>query len=236
MTYQPPLHLAIVLSSKLAEDKDVAFWTEAVKIQLRDDAAPAWGLPPPGVFVYTPETFIPAKEGAMVALVDDDGNDDAAGLHSKYGDVAFGLVDLRQSSKPWRTLSHEALELWANAALDRWLPGPNGLEYAGELCDPVQREEYEIDVELFGERRAVAVSNFVWPAWFRPDLHDHSGPFDQCRTLGEPHELAPGGYAIARNPNGQIVYLSHKDGSFMEPRHTGKNARTRRLIESGRRA
>ncbi len=233
MTYAPPNHLAIVLTSKLAEDRDVAYWTEAVKIQLRDHAAQAWGLPPPGVAVYTPDTFVPSAEGAIIALVDDDGNDDAAGLHSVLAGMQYGLVDLKQASKPSRTLSHEALELWGNANLDRWLPGPGGLEYAVELCDACQRDEYTIGVELFGEWRDVVVSNFIRPTWFQIDA---KLTFDILGFIDRPFGLRPGGYAIARDSNGSIRYLSHAEGSFLEPRQTGKHARTRRLIESGRRA
>lgn len=234
MTYAPPAHLAIVLSSDLATDRDVAFWVEAVRLQLREHAAPAWGLPPPGVFVYSPDTFVPAKEGAVIALVSDDGNDDAAGVHGALGNVPYGLVDLKQSTLPERTLSHEALELWANAALDRWAPGPGGLEYALELCDPCQRDDYLIGVTMFGEERAVEVSDFVTPMWFGMGPVSFPGGCTYKGRIDTPFNLSPGGYAIARDQQGRIRYLSHAEGAFMEPRKLGPRARTRRLIEAGR--
>jgi hypothetical protein len=234
MTYTPPPHLSIVRTGRLAGDRDVAFWVDAVRKQLQEHVAPAWGMPPPGVFLYDIDQFTPASEGAVIAIVDDDGNDDAAGLHSALGNVPFGLVDLHQAAVPSRTFSHEALELWANAMLDRWIPGPSGLEYAVELCDAVQREQYTIDVELFGEERAVIVSDFVLPAWFQqPDqllacsyLDPNRHPADRLR----PHANAPGGYSIARNPDGEVVYLAHRAGAFMEPRKLSRYSRTARLI------
>lgn len=234
MSYTPPPHLAIILTSALAGSREVEFWTEAVRVQLRDHAAPAWGLPPPGVFTYTPDTFIPSQHGAIVALVDDDGNDDAAGLHSVLAGMAYGLVDLKQAREPSRTLSHECLELWANAMLDRWVMGPNGLEYAVELCDAVQRNGYEIPVTIFGETRHVTVSDFVKPRWF--EIGGHSNVPTSCNwgeTIGNPFQLAPGGYAIARNRIGQIMYLSHAEGADFAARKLGERSRTARLI-SGR--
>lgn len=230
--YSPPSHIAIVRVSQQASERDVAFWCEAVRIQLQQHAAPAWGMPPPGVFVYDLDTFEPEEPNVpIIAIVDDDGNDQAAGFHSAFGGVAFGLVDLHQASEPSRTLSHEALELWGNSQLDRWVPGPGGLEYAVELSDACQRDQYTIDVEMFGEKRAVVVSSFVYPEWFQAGAE---GPTAHLAPCDEPFELAPGGYAIARNDGGQVVYLSHRDGAYMSPAKMRRWGRTRRLIEGGK--
>jgi hypothetical protein len=229
LNYKTPAHLSIVLSGKLAGNREVAFAVEACRIQLQDHAARVWGLPTPGVFFYSEDQFTPAKEGAVVAIVDDDGNDSAAGFHSYFSDMPFGLVDLHQSAIFSRTLSHECLELWANAFLDRWIPGPNGLDYAVELCDPCQRQDYLIPVELFGETRDVVVSDFVTPRWFgvAETLHPSC---TYGAHIAEPFKLAFGGYAIAKTDKGEAIYLAHSDGAFLERRKIGLFARTGRLI------
>jgi hypothetical protein len=238
LIYAPPVHLSIVRVGKLAGDRDVAFWVEAVRKQLQEHVAPAWGMPPPGVFLYDAEQFTPVVEGSVIAVVDDDGDDDAAGFHSILAGIPFGLVDLKQARLPSRTLSHEALELFANAMLDRWVMGPNGLEYAVELCDAVQRDSYPVEVTMFGETRMDYVSDFLLPAWFdRQDkllacsyLDPTRGPAERLRPFG----LAPGGYAIARNGSGEVVYLAHPFGARMEPAKVSKHSRTARLIRKGR--
>lgn len=226
--YTPPAHISIVLSGKLAGNREVAFAVEAVRTQLQQQVAPAWGMPSPGVFFYDENQFTPASEGAVIAIVDDDGDDTAAGLHSYFADVPFGVVDLHQSAIFSRTLSHECLELWANAFLDRWVQGPNDLEYAVELCDPCQRQDYTIPVELFGEIQNVVVSDFVTPRWF-----GMAETLQKCSYNGsitEPFKLAFGGYAIAKTDRGEAVYLSHADGAFMDKRKIGARARTGRLL------
>jgi hypothetical protein len=49
MSYQPPRHFAVQNKSTLVSDRDVAYWTEACRMQLRDHVCPAWGIDtPPG--------------------------------------------------------------------------------------------------------------------------------------------------------------------------------------------
>jgi len=222
--YSPPPHLSVVLVGKLAGNRDCAFWVEAVRTQLQQHAAPAWGLPAPGVFLYDENQFTPSSEGAVIAIVDDDGDDTAAGFHSIVGNVPFGLVDLGQSDAPSVVLSHEALELWANASLDRWAPGPSGLDYAMELCDPVQEDGYSVAVELFGDRRMVEVSNFVMPGWFGLDGRT-AWRGDLARFV-----IAPGGYAITRNEEGEIVFFSHAGGARIPSRKLAQWGRTGQLV------
>lgn len=199
-TYAPPPHVAIVLGGKLATDKDVVFWCEAAKIQARDHICPTWNWRSTNVAFYSPKTFISRAEGMIIAVVDDDGNDDAAGFHNLLG----GFVDLHQSDIPSGTLSHELAEMLGNARLDRWFRAPNGIEWAGELCDAVQRDTYHIPVTLYGQRRNVPVSNFVLPAYF--DKYA-DGPYDWMGLLTAPLSMSDGGYSIIRN-NGVIDYLS----------------------------
>lgn len=230
--YVAPVHLAIVRFGKLANDREVDFWVEAVRTQLREHVAPAWGLPPPGVFAYAKQAYVDqGRDACVVAVVDDEGDDEAAGFHTMFGSVPYGFVDLHQSGdEPSVVLSHEAIEMFANAYLDRWAPGPAALDYAVELCDAVQRDNYAVPVEMFGERRDVAVSDFVLPAWFNPTA---SPPYRQAAdqaTLA-PFTNAFGGYSIAKDSLGRVVYLSHPGGAIMAARKL--KGRTGRLIAGG---
>jgi hypothetical protein len=237
--YVAPLHFAVVRYGKLAGNRDVAFWAEAVRLQLID-AAKVWGLAPPGMAVYdarSSDSTLPlASTTVHIGIVDDDGDDEAAGFHSLMGGEPYGLVDLHQSDEPSTVLSHEALELLGNAQLDRWVPGPGGLEYAVELGDPVQRDSYAVEVEVMGEKRDVEVSNFVFPSWFGLKNAAELDDAGQTNMLGklDPFELAEGGYQIASDDDGRIVYLAHKRGAAMPPSKARPTSRTARLIAAGR--
>lgn len=222
--YTPPSHIAVVNHSSLIKDEDCALIAEALCVQLRDHACPAWGFPTTNVAFYGHAEHVPLDQNAVLAFVDDDGNAESAGYHADIAGMVYGLVDVRQSNRPSVTASHEALEIVGNAHLNRQVPGPNGRRYWMELCDPVQRDTYQIEVE----GRKVDVSDFVLPAWF-----SMVNPFDipQIRTTWlqqplTPFEIGDGGYQIAEDVDGQILFMS--EGPFgMRPTNHSRTSRIR---------
>ncbi len=203
-------HIAVVLGVEGDPEleREVVFWVEACRIQMRDHIAPAWArlAPPPGIFYYSSSDQLADETVGCVVILRDAGVDGAAGLHSIIGRKPIGVVDLSRSALPSRTLSHEIAEMYGNPYLDRWYPMPNGWEVAAELGDPVQRSQYNIDAEILGQHRDVVVSDFVTPAYFDPGA---SGPRSHQQAVDEPFGIAPGGYLVARN-DGQIIYLPAK--------------------------
>ena len=201
-------HIAVVLH--VLDDPlltaRVAFWTEACRIQMEKHVAVAWQgfAPPPGVFFYGTAAAIPEDQAAVIGVFADAFNPEAAGYHSAVGELVIGAVDLSRSSNPSRTLSHECCEIFRNAYLDAWLPSPvPGRLYAAELCDPVQRNGYTIEADIMGEKMAVAVGDFITPAWFDPQS---DGIRSWCGSVGKAFEIAPGGYQVALEGD-NILYL-----------------------------
>lgn len=206
MTWAPPKHLAI-LNHSSAEPLDVLLWTEAVK-QATRLCAKAWGIAPPGVFFYDDPPAGSAQLGiAVLAMVDDDNDPEAAGEHYVVGESAQGLVDLSQSPQPQETAVHEALEIELNPGLDAWVPGPGGLLYAREACDPFQGRRFPMRVVAAGVTADYMVADFALPAWFGAAL----GPTSYAESIGflprlEPFQIAPEGYQIAVDGD-RVVYL-----------------------------
>lgn len=222
-----PRHIAVVNHSTMATDEDVAFWVDACNIQLREHCAPLWDGEPPGLSFLGSADHIPANEAAVLGVVDDDGNASSAGYHTIVGDLVYGLVDMHQSPLPSVTMSHEALEMYGNARLVRTVMAPKGRRFWVELNDPTQRQTYNIEVELFGQRRQVPVSDFVLPRWFGLPQQDRRTTYIDQKVA--PFEIAPGGYQIARESDGQIVFLSGVDGAFnLRP---SRHSRTRRILD-----
>jgi len=201
-------HIAVVLH--VLDDpeltKQAALWTEACRIQMEKHVAVAWQgfAAPPGVFFYGTAAAIPNDQAAIVGIFADAGQADAAGYHSISSDLVFGAVDLSRSENPSRTLSHECCEIFGNAFLDAWVPGPlPGREYARELSDPVEANDYQIAVDIMGEKASITVADFVTPAWFDPKL---TGLHSWCNSVDKAFMIAPGGYQVAREGD-NIVYL-----------------------------
>lgn len=224
--YIPP-HIAVINHTPLMKDYDAAFHVEAVRIQLRDHIAPAWDGEAPHAMFYGTAEKLRASEAALLAYVTDDGNADSAGYHAEIAGLVYGLVDVQQSRKPSVTLSHEAGEMYGNARLGRLVDGPKNRLYYVELMDPTQRQTYSIDVTLFGIKRAVEVSDFVMPAWFGLKNSDGSTKRTYMDQPVSEFEIAPGGYQIAQEADGEIVFLS--TGEFAARR--SKHSRTSRIIQ-----
>ncbi len=224
----PPTHVAVVNHSRRS-DRDIAFEVEAVAVQLREHIAPLWDGEPPGLTFYGSAEHVPAGQAAVLGYVNDDGNADSAGYHADAAGLVYGLVDVGQSPDPSVSLSHEGAEMYGNQHLDRKVVGRDGRAYYVELADPVQAGTYEIEVELFGERRRVKVSDFVLPAWF--GLPNKPGGGMRTTYLGQPlkpFQVDDGGYQIIENTDGGIVFVTAGGAPRLR---ASKHSRTSRIVE-----
>ncbi len=230
-----PRHIAVVNYSDRADQNALAFQVEACNIQLREHCAPLWDAEPPQVIYYGTAKELDPARAFQIGIVNDDGNAESAGYHAVIGKIAYGLVDEGQSSDIGVILSHEVLEMYANAFLKRTVPWPglNAKAYV-ELCDGVQRQHYDIRVNLFGNSRRVAVSDFQLPAWFGLSHPQRSTRTTWMNQKLQPYQIAPGGYQIIVHPHGRVEFLNA--GSFQMTRSqysrtariwTGKEARAR---------
>lgn len=224
----PPTHIAVVNHSTRS-DRDIAFEVEAVALQLREHVAPLWDEAPPGLTFYGTAEHVPADQAAVLGYVNDDGNADSAGYHADAAGLVYGLVDVGQSPESSITLSHEGAEMYGNQHLDRKVVGKDGRAYYVELSDPVQAATYEIEVELFGERRRVKVSDFVLPAWF--GLPNKPAGGMRTTYLGQPlkpFQVDEGGYQIIEDVGGGIVFVTAGGAPRLR---RSKHSRTSRIVE-----
>ncbi len=222
------MRIAIVRKTALVSGSDLEAMARAIERQVAEDLAPAWGISPLPVECYE-EELAPA-DAWIVRLVVDAGSDDL-GWHAEAGSLPFGVVGVApilqggggallgagpDAPSVSRVLSHEILELLVDPDADSWEPGPNGTEYALEVCDPVEASSYLLD--------GCELSDFVGAPWF--DGQDSRTPGGL--SLG-PLELAPGGYAITRAPDGSPtdVFGSRRppDWRLGGHRHAWRHAR-----------
>lgn len=119
--------------------------------------------------------------------------DGALGFHDTTDAGLPRLFDFpeldAQDGVPWTvTASHEILEALADPQLRRAAQDNDGVFWATEVCDPVERDTYEID--------GVRVSNFQYPAWQEPPPKPSATTrYDHLGLCKGPWEVRDGGYA-----------------------------------------
>jgi hypothetical protein len=214
MTYSPPTHVAILNKSSTLDDRDAALWVEAYREQIKR-VADSWQLAPPGLALYPRgHTEEPDPTVAALYIVDTAGEPDALGYHTAAGRSRFGYVDMTLSAQydfPSVVFGHELYELFVDADCARWAgPFANGTHIAIEVCDPVQRDFYQVTAEFMGASDSIKVADFVTPAWFDPS---GTGPYAYHTSLMQPLADAPGGYHITER-NGAVLTGAARVKSF----------------------
>ena len=211
------MQIALVNKSTKLRASDMLAICNALNVQMRQHACPAWGVEPASVVVATTEQKAPAGSKLLIAF----DNADTAGALGYHDETPQGVVYGRVFANPTlqynggrilqgplslaSVFSHEALELWRDQHCNEWAQGPDGTLYAIELSDPVENDGYDIVVGT----QHVTVSNFVLPAWF--DATPPAGSrYDYLGKLSRHFSMTAGGYMI-RQTGGRIseVYGAH---------------------------
>ncbi len=181
---------------------------------LDEHFVPVWG---------TPATIVKATKplaGAWsIAFLDDADAANALGYHdlTKNGlplSKIFVKTTLADRQKVSVTACHELAEMMVDPAINLWADGPDGSLYAYEMCDAVEEDEFVID--------GIAMSDFVYPAYFELFRKPLSAQFDYLKLLKRPFELRKGGYSLIRK-GAQVTQIF------------GSTAKQRRFEEEDRR-
>ena len=219
-------------SEKLG-DEEVQTAVRAINRQLADDFEPYWSIGAElrleGHSARQPDKqrLVDLRGDAIIYLWDGSDVDDALGYHdANAAGIPFGFVftDLtEQLGENWTvTLSHEALELVADANVNILAAGPHPAEptrdvfHWYEMCDAVQAETYEID--------HVEVSNFVLPLYFTASAEEGA----RNDFLGRAHngQTLP---SFGVNPGGYVGFWDPELGKHDTYRLSGDETAERRL-------
>jgi hypothetical protein len=176
---------------------------EAVSIQLRDVAS-AWGE---SIWRVVSDAH---ERGFRIVLLDNEGQGLDLGYHTLDADdrpyARVFLKPILNHGGHWTSgslsvsacVSHEACEFVVDPATNRWAERDAHSLWSLEVCDPVEAFTYAVTLRSGSK---IAVSDFVFPAWFDP-LAGPRTRFDRMRRLHWPFEIAPDGYAT-RFSNGR---------------------------------
>jgi len=184
--------------------------------------APIWGT---HARLVTAADFIPGA-WALVFL-DDADVQGALGYHDLTPDglplsKVFVKTTIADKQKVSVTACHEVAEMLVDPAINLWAEAPDGTLYAYEMSDAVEEVEFEID--------GIAMSDFVYPAYFEGFRKPKSAQFDYAKKVTKPFQLLSGGYSIVMKGGkvSQIFGSAAKKARFQREDRRGHRSEYRR--------
>jgi hypothetical protein len=176
---------------------------------LDDCFVPIWGTPAKLV-----KATKPVSDAWTIVFLDDADAPGALGYHdlTKNGlplSKIFVKTTLKIGDKVSVTACHELAEMMVDPAINLWVDGPLGTIYAYEMCDAVEQEEFSID--------GIAMSDFVYPAYFEGFRKPNSVQFDYLKKVTKPFQILKGGYSLVRKGTkiNQVFGSKAKEKKFL---------------------
>ncbi len=173
----------------------------ALQTFVDDHFVPVWGTP--AKLVKT-TTF---RKGAWaLAFLDDADVANALGYHDLTPDglplsKVFVKSTLAVKQRVSVTACHELAEMLVDPAINLAAMGPGNVFYAYETADAVEEVEFTIG--------GIAMSDFVYPAWFEGFRKPGSAQFDHVKKVRRPFQILAGGYmSIFKNGRWTQVFGS----------------------------
>ena len=125
----------------------------------------------------------------------------------------FVRTTLQAGQKVSVTACHELAEMLVDPAINLAAAGPRNVFYAYETADAVEEVEFTID--------GIAMSDFVYPAWFEGFRKPGSAQFDYAKQVKRPFQILAGGYmSVFKNGKWTQVF-----GSRAKVRRFGREDR-----------
>jgi len=198
------LQLAVINESTAIADDSVQQMIPAFSTQWNTDLSAVWGVGS-AQLGFTPRTTKPASGAWWVVFLDDSDQANALAYHDLTNEglpISKIFVKTIQADKASLSVgaSHEICEM----AVDPWLNSayqdPHGVFWAGEVCDPVEDDQYGYEIN------GVLVTDFVTPNWF---AHQHAkGSIDLKSHAAAAFEVLSGGYAQKFDPQRGWIQVS----------------------------
>jgi hypothetical protein len=190
------LSIAVINESTAIADADVQALLPAFGTQWNKDLNSVWGVGEAS-FAFNPKQQAPPAGAWWVVFLDNSDQANALAYHDLTNEglpISKVFVKTIQADKASLSVgaSHEICEM----AVDPWLNSAyqdsKGTFWAGEICDPVEDDQYGYDIG------GVRVTDFVTPDWF--GHKNAAGPVDLQRHAADAFDVLTGGYAQKFDP------------------------------------
>jgi hypothetical protein len=190
------LQIAVINESTAIADAAVQKMIPAFSSQWNNELNAVWGVGE-AQFNFVRKGTAPAAGSWWVVFLDDSDQANALAYHDLTNEglpisKIFVKTILSDKASVSVGATHEICEM----AVDPWLNSAyqdaQGVFWAGEVCDPVEDDQYGYDIN------GTLVTDFVTPNWFG---HQHaSGAIDFKTHARAPFEVLSGGYAQKFDP------------------------------------
>jgi hypothetical protein len=190
-------NIAVINESTAISDDAVKAMIPAFEQQWNKDLAGVWGVDQ-AAFAFVPKGATPAAGSWWAVFLDDSNQAGALAYHDLTNEgLPISKIFVKTILADHASLSVGATHELCEMAVDPWLNSayqdPQGVFWAGEVCDPVEDDKYGYDIG------GVLVTDFVTPNWF---AHAHAqGPIDFKGHAHAPFQVLSGGYAQKFDPN-----------------------------------
>ena len=190
------LQIAVINESTAISDDDVKNMIPAFESQWNNELDETWGVGQAG-FTFVPKGTQPAAGTWWVVFLDDSDQANALAYHDLTDEglpisKVFVKTILADNGSVSVGATHEICEM----AVDPWLNSAyqdaQGVFWAGEVCDPVEDDQYGYEIN------GVLVTDFVTPNWFG---HQNAGDVIDLKMHAQaPFQVLTGGYAQKWDP------------------------------------
>jgi hypothetical protein len=190
------VQIAVINESTAIADADVQKMLPAFDQQWNQDLAPIWGIDA-ATFAFTPKGQAPAAGTWWVVFLDDSDQAGALAYHDVTNEglpisKVFVKTIIADNAAVSVGATHEICEM----AVDPWINSAyqdqQGVFWAGEVCDPVEDDQYGY---MIGD---ILVTDFVTPDWFA--FKNAHGKIDFKNHVNAAFEVLTRGYAQKFDP------------------------------------
>jgi hypothetical protein len=218
-------NIVVINESTVLADAHVAEMTPAFEQQWNQDLQPIWGVET-AAFTIIPKTQAPDPATWWVVFLDDSDQADALAYHDLTNEgLPISKVFVKTIQADNSSVSVGATHEICEMAVDPWLNSAyqdsKGVFWAGEVCDPVEDQQYGYQIG------SVLVTDFVTPNWF-----GHKNPQTQIDLKNHAttaFQVLSGGYAQHFDPNKGWVQVTGAQAMLSDRRnHAGEGTRRER--------
>ena len=183
--------IAVINESTVIGDADVQKMLPAFEQQWNKDLAPVWGVDDAS-FTFIPKHRMPAAGSWWLVFLDDSDQAGALAYHDLTNEgLPISKVFVKTLKADNASVSVGATHELCEMAVDPWLNSayqdPKGVFWAGEVCDPVESDQYGYKI---GD---TLVTDFITPDWY---AYDHASKKIDFKGHGhKAFDVLAGGYA-----------------------------------------
>lgn len=171
-----------------------------------------------------------------MALMDDDGLEDALGHHFTRWGVIGAAVDCldRSNDDICSTILHE-LEMCFNPYLVEWATLPDGRKTPREAGDPPQWSTFPLTIgQTFGgvtQRKSYTVQNMVGARYWGELPNEDTVPFDLKGEVRSAHQWPLRGYRVVKDGTRNYNEFGHAESMRFGARKFSQGSRTWSLLK-----